>query len=66
VPISQRFGLAVVWMGVTVALLTGWDLLVMHQAFSPGKLILRVVVFLVAATLLSLLLGRVQGRRRTR
>ncbi len=58
-----RFGLAVVWMVVTVALLTGWDLLVRHLPFSPAKLIFRVVVFLIAAMLLSLLLGRVRNRR---
>ena len=61
----QRFGLAVLWMAFTVALLTGWDVVVQHQAFSASKLLLRVVIFLLAATVLSLLLGRLQGRRRS-
>ncbi len=47
-----------------VAVLTAWDRFAMHEAFSPGKLVLRVVMFGLAAVGLGVLLGRLQGRRR--
>ena len=61
---GKRFGLAAAWMLLIVALLTVWDRFALHEAFSPVKLVLRVVMFLLAAVALSLLLGRRQDRRR--
>lgn len=60
----QRFGVAVLWMVLLVAVLTAWDRFARHEPFDPGKLVLRVLLFGVAAVGLSLLLGRLQGRRR--
>lgn len=47
-----------------VGLFTGWDHFGLHQAFNPTRLMLRIVLFGAAATGLSVLLGRVQGRQR--
>ncbi len=60
----HRFGVAALWMLLMVAVLTAWDRFAMHEAFSPGKLVLRVVMFGLAAVGLGVLLGRLQGRRR--
>ena len=44
-------------------LFTAWDVWVRHEEFHAGKLVLRLVVFSVAALLLTLLFRRVQARQ---
>ncbi len=63
---QKAWGAAALWAVCVVGLLTGWDRLVMHQAFSPAKLVLRLVVFAVAAALLTLLLRRARTKTRIR
>lgn len=62
--LGRRLGLAAAWTAGMVSLFTTWDVLAMHRPFRPATLVLRAVVFLIAALPLSLLLGRVQGRQK--